>query len=77
MSTVIEFPVPPRSLDELPSSGIDSSIQGSNVDLIITLPDGSQTIAVLSPDEALVLSERLVNDALTIVLNYRSFLPVP
>ena len=65
--TIIPFPVkqPPA-----PSfSAIKSEVIDGGVLLTITLPDGSVFSAPLTADEAALLGDWLMNDALTAMMN--------
>ncbi len=64
--TVIPFPV---RHPEPPLSGINCRVVGGNVEIVITLSDGTETIAVMTPDNAAVFSDRLVNDALMAMMS--------
>ncbi len=65
--TVIPFPA--KQAPEPSFSAINSEVIDGGVLLTITLPDGSVFSAPLTADEAALLSDWLMNDALVAMMN--------
>ena len=65
--TIIPFPV--KQLPAPSFSAINSEVIDGGVLLTIMLPDGSAFYTPLTADEAAFIGDRLMNDALAVMMN--------